>query len=114
MNANRALVFDFAQEQANRAHHTRPRNNLADIQQRIERCSAWLASKKLCVLGFVGSTLSDPVVIVAPHPAAWILFSGRANNKGHKQEGALRYEIWEGFDRLNQVNVRWQEVVACA
>lgn len=117
MSANAALIFNFNEERSARAARetdTRPRISLADALARIERAGAWLASKQLCVLGFTGSTLSSPVMIIAAHPEAWILFSGRTDRLGFKQEGALRYEVWEGLDRINQVRVRWQEVVACA
>lgn len=114
MSAN-ALIFDFNQERATRNSRERqPRISFEEAQARIARTGLWLASKQLCVLGFASSTLSDPVVIVAAHPDAWILFAGRAYSKGHTREGALRYEVWEGLDRINQVRVRWQEVVACA
>lgn len=114
MSANPALIFDFAQERAVRHQDDRPRISLAEALARIERTGRWLDSRQLCVLGFATSTRSDPVVIVAAHPDAWILFAGRAYSKGHKLDGALRYEVWEGLDRINQVRVRWQEVSACA
>lgn len=112
---NTALVFDFNKERAERPpHDTRPRISFAEAQTRIERAGQWLAAAHLCVLGFVASTVSDPVLIVAAHRDVWTLFAGRAERKGFKQDGALRYEVWEGLDRINQVRVRWQEVVACA
>lgn len=116
MSANAALIFDFNEERDTRCKREadpRPHISLADALSRIERAGQWLASKQVCVLAFIGSTLSDPVMIVAAHRDVWALFSGRAERTGFKQEGALRYEVWEGLDRINQVRVRWQEVVAC-
>lgn len=114
MSAN-ALIFDFNQERATR-HQTdqRPRVSLTEALARVERTGEWLASKQLYVLGFACATRSEPVVIVAAHPDVWILFAGRYESKGHRRDGALRYEVWEGMDRINQVRVRWQEVSACA
>lgn len=115
MSANTALIFDFNEERARAGRESdRVRLSMSDAQNRIARCGRWLESTQLCVLGFVYSTLSDPVIIVAAHPDAWRLFAGRAENTGHDFKGALRYEVWEGFDRINKVRVRWQEVVACA
>lgn len=114
MSANAALIFDFNKERATRQAESKPRVSLEEALQRVERTGEWLASKQLCVLGFACTTRSEPVVIVAAHPDAWILFAGRYESKGHRRDGALRYEVWEGMDRINQVRVRWQEVSACA
>lgn len=114
---NPAMIFDFQQARdghLRRAGDKRPLISLAEAQARIERCALWLASQDLHVLGFVGSSQNDPVVVVAAHPKVWALFSGRAYSKGHTRDGALRAEVWEGIDRINRVNVRWQEVSACA
>jgi hypothetical protein len=108
---NPAMIFDFQQA---RFSSKRPIINLAEAQARIERCALWLSTHDLRVLGFVGSSVNDPVVVVAAHPKVWALFSGRAYSKGHTRDGALRAEVWEGVDRINHVNVRWQEVSACA
>ena len=106
---NPAMIFDFQQarsEHARRAHDKRPLVSLAEAQARIERCALWLATQDLRVLGFVGSSLNDPVVVVAAHPKVWALFSGRAYSMGHTRDGALRAEVWEGIDRINRVSVR--------
>jgi hypothetical protein len=91
----------------------RPRYLLSDLQRRIEMSCQWLAGQKLTVLLFIGSTLSLPIVVVAAHPRVYALFSGRCERKGFRQDGALRYEVWEAIDRINQVRVRWEEVIAC-
>ncbi len=113
MSANHALVFDLSVERDRRA--TMPqRISLADALRRIERSSQWLGSAQLRVLAFSANTLHDPVIIVASHPRVWSLFSGRAERTGYRQDGALRYEVWEGIDHINHVCIRWLEVMACA
>ena len=86
---------------------------LADQLRRIERSSQWLANEKLAVMSFGGTSLGMPVVVIAPHPRVYSLFSGCYERKGFNQQGALRHETWEAFDGVNHVRVRWEEVVAC-
>ena len=112
MNTHAARVFDLASVRD--ARRIRQHISLTDAQTRIERCSQWLAENGVCVLAFTGTTLHDPIIVAAAHPKVWMLFSGRAERTGYRQDAALRYETWEGSDQINQVRVRWQEVVACA
>lgn len=93
---------------------TPPRIQIADALERIERTTAWLAANKVTVIATLSSTLSMPIVVVDASPAAWILFSGRAERVGLSQDGAIRTETWEGYDRVNHVRVRWLEISACA
>lgn len=90
-----------------------PRHTLVDLLARIERSCQWLSSRQLSVLSFGGSTFDNPVVVIASSPRAYAVFSGRYERKGFCQDGALRHEIWEAADTINQVRVRWEEVVAC-
>jgi len=89
------------------------RPNFGEMLGRIERACVFLDDKRLSILSFSGSTLDSPVVLVAAAPRVYALFSGRCERRGYCQDGALRYETWEAFDIINQVRVRWQEVVAC-
>jgi len=116
MNANTALVFDFsaAQQLRRTAAAATSRVCLAEALQRLERCRTWLEAHQVTVLGFVASTLRAPVVVVAAHQRVWQLFNGRACTQGQRQQGALRYVVWEGIDRNNRVTVRWEEISACA
>lgn len=90
-----------------------PRYRLDELLERIERSCQWLAGKQLSVLSFGGSTFDKPVIIVAASPRVYALFSGQFERKGFCQDGALRHEVWEANDSINQVRVRWEEVVAC-
>ena len=90
-----------------------PRIEINDALARIERTTEWLTANKVTVVATLSSTLSTPIVVVDASPAAWILFSGRAERVGYTQEGAVRTETWEGYDRVNHVRVRWLEVSAC-
>lgn len=111
--ANRdPVIVDFA---AARRHACRePRISLIEATQRIERSCRWLAENSLVILGFGGTSFSDPIVFVSAKPAVYSLFSGRYERLKQRRDGALRYETWEGRDRINNVNVRWEEVIACA
>ena len=107
-----AVIYDFASQ---RRHANRQaRVSLPDALRRIERCCQWLAGQGLGIVGFGFSTLHDPVVFVTAKPAVYSVFSGRSERCKQRQDGALRYEVWEGRDERNHVNVRWEEVIACA
>lgn len=115
MNANSAMIFDFSSALRKARHATTPaRVNIDEALDQIDRCSAWLAANGIPVMGFVCSTLHPPVVYVAAHPRVWSLFSNRALNREFRQDGALRFDVWSGFDRVNKVSVLWEEVSACA
>lgn len=116
MNANASLVFDFsaAQQLRRTAAAATSRVCLTEALQRVERCHLWLEAHQVSVLGFVASTLHSPVVVVAASQRVWQLFNGSACTKGQRQQGALRYVVWEGIDRNNRVTVRWEEISACA
>ena len=123
MSANPAMVFNFGRERAARLRRTgdaRPSISLDDAQRRVAKCCAWLEANSISVEGFVFSTLSRPVVVVAAQRETWTLFNGRARSHGHYFEGKLKYEAWVkyeawgGFDEFNHVDVRWEEVSACA
>ena len=115
MNANSAMIFDFSFALRKARHATvQPRVNISEALDQINRCSAWLAANDIPVMGFVCSTLHSPVVYVAAHPRVWSLFSNRALNPEHRRDGALRFDVWSGFDRINKVSVLWEEVSACA
>lgn len=104
-----AAVLDFARRPATR----RPRYAIAEQMSRVNAAVRWLEAYGLHVEHTIASTLSLPIVVVTAHPRAYVLFSGRYERKGYRQDGARRYEIWEALDRMNQVRVRWEEVVAC-
>ena len=91
-----------------------PRIEINDALARIDRSTAWLAANKVTVIATLSSTLSAPIVVVDATPAVWILFSGRAERVALSQDGAIRTETWEGYDRVNHVRVRWLEMSACA
>lgn len=115
MNANSAMIIDFSAALRRAKHATVPaRVDIYEAFAQIGRCSAWLAGNGIPVLGFVCSTLHSPMVFVASHPRVWSLFSNRALSPEQRQDGALRYEVWQGFDRVNKVSVLWEEVSACA
>ena len=115
MNANSAMIIDFSAALRRERHAAMPaRVNVYDAQKQIGRCCAWLAGHDIPVMGFVCSTLHDPVVYVAAHPRVWSLFSNRALNPEFRQDGTLRFDVWQGFDRVNKVSVLWEEVSACA
>lgn len=115
MSTNTALIFDFNRPSApRRAPAPASRVDLGEALANIARTAQWLAEHQVCVIGFVASTLHDPVLIVAAHPAVWRLFAGRVTSPGHCRNGALRYDVHECEDRINRVTVRWQEVSACA
>ena len=114
MNANPAMVYDCsAALRKARSAGAVPRVNIYAALEQIACCGSWLGSHGVAVLGFAASTLHDPVVFVAAHPKVYALFPER-DNPGHRRDGALRYEVWQGFDRTNRVAVRWEEVSACA
>ena len=114
MNANSAMIYDFSAA-LRRARHAEatPRVNIFAALEQIACCGSWLGSQGVSVLGFTASTLHEPVVFVAAHPKVYALFPGR-DNPEQRQDGALRYEVWEGLDPINRVVVRWEEVSACA
>ena len=109
MNTNTAMLYDFsAAQRAARLVPPARRVDVVNALRRIERCADWLASKDVPMLGFVGSSLYDPVIFVASHPRVWMLFSGRALNPETRRDGALRYDVWQGFDAVNLLTVRWE------
>ena len=109
-----SAVIDFAQRTGRGRHLPPPRIKIEDALARVERCTAWLNKAGVNVLAHLGSTLTEPVVIVDNTPAAWMLFKGRAERIHTRQNGAIRDAVWEGYDRINHVRVRWLEVSACA
>ena len=114
MNANSAMIINFsaALRKARRADATE-RVNIYNALEQIACCGSWLGAHQISILGFTASTLHEPVVFVAAHPKVYALFSDR-DNPEQRQDGALRYEVWQGFDPINKVTVRWEEVSACA
>ncbi|MFZ4539279.1 hypothetical protein [Propionivibrio sp.] len=117
MSANPAMIYNFGRERAARMRRPadlKPRISLEDAQRRIAKCCEWLSANGIGVQGFVFSTLSNPVIFVSAQREVWGLFSGRVHSKGHYLEGALKYEAWQGFDEFNHVEIRWEEVSACA
>lgn len=107
-----AVIYDYAAARM-RAHEI-GKFNLQDVLQRVENCCRWLSESGMTVIGFKKPLAAAPYVIVSVRPEVYILFSGRYERLGHKRDGALRYEVWEGMDEVNQIAVRWIEVVACA
>lgn len=112
MEALNATLYDFAAARRNAGRETK--SSLPDVLQRLDRCCSWLATNGLIVLGFRKPLFAAPYVTVSAKPGVYALFSGRYERIGHKQDGVLRYEVWEGKDRINNIAVRWVEVVACA
>ncbi|SDI52325.1 hypothetical protein [Propionivibrio dicarboxylicus] len=112
MSAVTAVLYDFVSARERSRHLEKVKS--ADALKRIERCDAWLNKNGVEVIGFRQPLFGMPYVIVGARPAVFSLFSGRKEFKGHRQDGALRYKVWEGIDRVNNVSVRWVEVVACA
>ena len=114
MNANPAMVYDFSAA-LRKARHVEAayRVNIYAALEQIACCGSWLGSHGVAVVGFAASTLHEPVVFVAAHPKVYALFPQR-DKPGQRQDGALRYDVWEGTDQANHVTVRWEEVSACA
>lgn len=111
-NAVNAVIYDFAA--ARRCANQANMISLQDALKRIERCCQWLEGAGLIVIGFRKPLFAAPYVTVSAKPTVYNLFAGRYERLGHRQEGVLRYEVWEGRDRINQIAVRWVEVTACA
>lgn len=117
MIANSAMVMDFSSARMarrRRASDARPHLSIDDALRRVTKCCAWLEKSGIYPESFGYSTLSRPVVIVPAVPGVWTLFSGRVESKGQRQDGALRYEVFEGVDNHNMVDVRWERGVVCA
>lgn len=112
MNAVSAVLYDFVS--ARKRVGCLQQTKSCDALKQIERCETWLAKNGIEVIGFRQPLFGSPYVIVSARPAVFSLFSGRKEFKGHRQDGAFRYKVWEGIDRINNVAVRWVEVVACA
>ena len=110
MSAN---VINLARYAGNGRRMPPPRIEFNDAMARVERATEWLTANNVTVVIAITSTLSSPIVVVDATPAAWILFSDRAERVGYTQDGAVRTETWEGYDRVNHVRVRWLEVSAC-
>lgn len=111
MNAVASVICDL--QEARERLRSRSATRDTDAYARIGRCIDWLSSNGLECVSFKGSLFGYPYVLVGARPEVYALFSGRYEFKGYKQEGALRYVVREGFDRVNKVYVRWMEVVAC-
>lgn len=112
MDVVSATLYDFAA--VRRARLPLPERDLNGVLERIERSCASLAEIGINVIGFTKPLSRRPYVTVAAKPAVYMLFSGRYESLGHKQDGALRYEVWEARDTENDVDIRWVEVIACA
>lgn len=107
-----ATILDLAaaRTRAGRPNTTR----FQTVLSRLHSCGEWLEANGLTIIGLRQPLFGEPTVTVTAKPSVYALFSGRYERLGYKQDGALRYEVWEGMDRINRVAVRWVEVVACA
>ena len=89
----------------------RDSNNTVYMAERLTKSIRWLDENGIEVISYNGSAHSLPIVFVKSTQKIYSLFARDGVRKRLVGNKTGRYEDWEAIDALNQVVVRWTEVL---